>query len=85
MRSTELPAQFHSRDHLWTGHNGDCKQLNGMCARKFIQSARRLRIEISIDNRILLFAFQHGGDRENCKRESPVLRLPRARMQQDNH
>ena len=53
--------------------------------RDAVHGGAGLRIEIPVNDHVVLDAFENSCDRENRQREPAVLRLDGFRMEQENH
>ena len=52
-----------------------------MCSRDdALDSALRVRVQIAVDDDVILLAFENGGDGEDRKRKTAILRADGARM-----
>jgi len=85
-RSLEsIVAHFERRCHLRPRHHGHANQLHRALAKQSQDRFRGARIQIPIDDFVLLAAFEHRGERQDRKRETPAARLGRPWIEQDNH
>ena len=82
---TEITANGNRRDHLRPRHDGYREQFNTVLRRNPRDSGARISIQISIDDNIVLFAFERGRDGKYGQRKPAVLWFDGAWMEQDNH
>src|SRR5882724_3870871 len=85
MPPAKLLRELNGGYHLRTGHDRHGKYVNlSFCIDPF-QSVLRPRIEVSVDDDVVFFAFQNGGHRKHRQRKTAILGPHCSRMEQNDH
>ncbi len=81
----ELAAERDGSHHLRAGHHGHGEQFDVVIRRDAVHGGACLRVEVAVDDDVVLDAFEHRGDRKDRQRKPAILRLDGFRMEQDDH